>query len=102
MPIRSKCQEFVAFLTIFNEMKYAQNPKVQLTLQKIQERGVTVVENTSTDNSFEVLASTSKSSLTTSSLVNRIFPTIRMDLFYANVRIYSRKEPTHYWDAHWR
>jgi hypothetical protein len=50
----------------------------------------------------EISKSASKSRSTLWSLVSHFPLPVRRKLFRAYVRIYAIKEPTHYWNAHWR
>jgi hypothetical protein len=50
----------------------------------------------------EISMSASKSRSTFWSLMSHLPLPLRRKLFRAYVRIYAIKEPTHYWNAHWR
>ena len=50
----------------------------------------------------EISTNASKSRSTPWSLVSHLPLRVRRKLFRAYVRIYAIKEPTHYWNAHWR
>ena len=56
MPISDKTEEITVFLGIYNGEKYLQSLKDQLKSQTFQNYRLVVVDNASTDNSFEKLS----------------------------------------------